>query len=83
MKENEKTRAVIKLMGGLSKGEKSAQEKGWADIADAEKLLGVTNGEMKFSPEAISDLQQPKNLRPLLGQGFFFALRARPFAAAK
>lgn len=44
MEEYEKTRAVIKLMGELSKGEKSAQEKGWADIADVEKLLSVTNG---------------------------------------
>lgn len=44
MEEYEKTRAVIKLMGELSKGEKSAQEKGWTDIADVEKLLGVTNG---------------------------------------
>ena len=43
MEEYEKTRAVIKLMGELSKGEKSAQEKGLADIADVEKLLGVTN----------------------------------------
>ena len=43
MEEYEKTRAVIKLMGELSKGEKSAQEKGWTDIADVEKMLGVTN----------------------------------------
>ncbi len=43
MEEYEKTRAVIKLMGELTKGEKSAQEKGWTDIADVEKLLGVTN----------------------------------------
>ena len=43
MEEYEKTRAVIKLMGELSKGEKSAQEKGWTDIADVEKLLGVAN----------------------------------------
>ena len=43
MEEYEKTRAVIKLMGELYKGEKSAQEKGWANIADVEKLLGVTN----------------------------------------
>ncbi len=43
MEEYEKTRAVIKLMGELSKGEKSAQEKGWMDIADVEKLLGITN----------------------------------------
>ncbi len=44
MEEYEKTQAIIKLMGELSKGEKSAQEKGWADIAEAEKLLGVSNG---------------------------------------
>ena len=43
MEEYEKTRAVIKLMGELSKGEKFAQEKGWTDIADVEKLLGITN----------------------------------------
>ena len=43
MEEYEKTRAVIKLMGELTKGEKSAQEKGWTDIADVEKLLGITN----------------------------------------
>ncbi len=43
MEEYEKTQAIIKLMGELSKGEKSAQEKGWADIADVEKLLGVSN----------------------------------------
>ena len=44
IEEYEKTRAVIKLMGELAKGEKNAQEKGWTDIADVEKLLGVTNG---------------------------------------
>lgn len=43
MEEYERTRAVIKLMEELSKGEKSAQEKGWSDIADVEKLLGVKN----------------------------------------
>ena len=43
MEEYEKTRAAIKMMGELSKGEKSAQEKGWTDIADVEKLLGITN----------------------------------------
>ena len=31
---------MIKLMGELSKGEMSAQEKGWTDIAEVEKLLG-------------------------------------------
>ncbi|MCM1157471.1 MAG: type II toxin-antitoxin system prevent-host-death family antitoxin [Bacteroidales bacterium] len=44
MEEYEKTKAAIKLMGELSKGEKSAQEKGWTDIAEVEKLLGVANG---------------------------------------
>ena len=44
IEEYEKTKAVIKLMGELTKGEKSAQEKGWTDIADVEKLLGVANG---------------------------------------
>ena len=34
IEEYEKTKAVIKLMGELTKGEKSAQEKGWTDIAD-------------------------------------------------
>ena len=43
MEEYEKTRAVIKLMKELSKGEKSSQEKGWADITDVEKMFGVTN----------------------------------------
>lgn len=44
IEEYERTKAVLKLMGELSKGEKSAQEKGWADIAEVEKMLGVTNG---------------------------------------
>ena len=43
MEEYEKTKAVIKLMGELSRCEKSAQEKGWTAIADVEKLLGVAN----------------------------------------
>ena len=42
MEEYEKTKAVIKLMGELHKGEKSAQEKGWTDLAEVEKMLGVT-----------------------------------------
>jgi hypothetical protein len=43
MKEYEKTKAVIKLVGELSKGEKSAQEKGWVDFEDVEKMLGIAN----------------------------------------
>ncbi len=34
MEEFEKTKAVIKLMSELSRGEQSAKEKGWTDIAD-------------------------------------------------
>lgn len=44
MEEYEKTKAVIKLMGELSKGEQSAKEKGWTDISDVEKMLGIVNG---------------------------------------
>ena len=38
IEEYEKTKSVLKLMGELAKGEKSAREKGWTDIADAEKM---------------------------------------------
>jgi prevent-host-death family protein len=41
IEEYEKTQAVIKLMGELAKGEKSAQGKGWTDISDVEKMLGI------------------------------------------
>ncbi len=44
MEEYEKTKAIIKLMGELSKGEQSGKEKGWTDFAEVEKMLGVTNG---------------------------------------
>ena len=44
MEEYEKTKAVIKLMGELSRGEQSAKGKGWTDIFDVEKMLGITNG---------------------------------------
>lgn len=44
MEEYEKTKAVIKLMGELSKGEQSAKEKGWTDIVDVEKMLGIVSG---------------------------------------
>lgn len=43
IEEYEKTKAVIKLMSELSKGEKSAQEKGWTNISEVEKILGITN----------------------------------------
>lgn len=44
IEEYEKTRAVLKLMDELAKGERSAEVKGWLDIADIEKELGVFNG---------------------------------------
>ncbi len=44
IEEYEKTKAIIKLMEELSKGEQSVKEKGWTDFAEAEKMLGVTNG---------------------------------------
>ncbi len=44
MEEYEKTKAIIKLMGELSKGEQSGKEKGWTDFAEVEKMLGVANG---------------------------------------
>lgn len=44
IEEYEKTKAMIKLMGELTKGEQSAKEKGRIEIAEAEKLLGVANG---------------------------------------
>ena len=44
MEEFEKTQAALKLMGELSKGDKSAREQGWIDIDDVESILGVNNG---------------------------------------
>ena len=41
--EYEKTKAIIKLMGELSKGEASAKEHGWKNISDIEKMLGVSD----------------------------------------
>lgn len=44
MEEYEKTQAIIKLMGALSKGEQSGKENGWTDINVVENLLGASNG---------------------------------------
>ncbi len=41
IEEYEKTKAIIKLMSELSKGEKSAQNKGWINLEDVEKHLGL------------------------------------------
>lgn len=43
IEEYEKMQSVIKLMSELSYGEESAKAKGFADISDVEKLLGVDN----------------------------------------
>jgi len=39
--EYEKLTAARKLLGELSKGEKSAKENGWQDISAVEEILGV------------------------------------------
>ncbi|MDD6490516.1 MAG: hypothetical protein PUG48_12035 [Clostridia bacterium] len=39
---DEKTKAVLKLMGELSKGEQSAKENGWTDISEVEKIFYCT-----------------------------------------
>lgn len=44
IEEYEQTRAVIKLMGELAKGEQSANTNGWTDISDVAKMLGISNG---------------------------------------
>ena len=41
MEEYEKTKAIIKLMGKLAEGEKSASEKGWLSDDDVKAMLGV------------------------------------------
>ena len=44
IEEYEKTKAIIKLMGELSRCEQAGKEKGWTDFAEVEKMLGVANG---------------------------------------
>jgi len=44
IEDYEKMQAVFKLMGELVKGERSGNEKGWVQIADVEKELGIANG---------------------------------------
>lgn len=41
MEEYEKTKATIKLMSQLAKGEASVKEGGWIDGSDVEGLLGI------------------------------------------
>lgn len=44
IEEYEKTRAVLKLMSELAKGEQSGKENDWVEFDEVEKLLGVANG---------------------------------------
>lgn len=44
IEEFEKTRATLKLLTELAKGESSAKEKGFIDISTVESILGVNNG---------------------------------------
>lgn len=41
--EYERTKAIVKLMSELNKGEASAKTNGWKDISDVEKILGVSD----------------------------------------
>jgi len=41
MEEFEKTQSTLKLLGELARGEASAKEKGYIDISEVEKLLGL------------------------------------------
>lgn len=41
--EYERTKAIVKLMGELNKGETSTKADGWKDISDVEKMLGVSD----------------------------------------
>jgi prevent-host-death family protein len=43
LQDYEKMQATLKLMGELSKGEKSGKEKGWLSIDEAEANLGIKN----------------------------------------
>ena len=43
MKQYEKTKATIRLLEELARGEKLGREQGWLTIDDLEKTLGVSN----------------------------------------
>ena len=44
IEEYEKMQSILKLMGELKKGERSAEKNGWADISAVERELGIVNG---------------------------------------
>lgn len=43
IKEYERTKATIRLLSELSKGQKSGQESGWINVEELEKSLGVAD----------------------------------------
>ena len=43
IEEYEKTKAILKLMDELSKGEQSVKEKDWTELSEVEKMLGIIN----------------------------------------
>ena len=43
IEEYEKTKAALKLLGELSRGEQSGKEQGWLDFDDVEKMLGASD----------------------------------------
>lgn len=44
MEDFERMQATLKLLGELAKGEASAEQKGYVDISEVERLLGTANG---------------------------------------
>ena len=41
IEEYEKTKAIIRLMGELARGERSGREQDWASLEQAERELGI------------------------------------------
>ncbi len=41
IEEYEKTKAIIKLMGELAKGEQAGKEQGWSSLKQANRELGI------------------------------------------
>ncbi len=44
IEEYEKTKAIIRLMGELARGEQSGREQGWSSLQQAERELGISDG---------------------------------------
>ena len=43
IEEYEKTKAIIKLMGELARGQQSGKEQGWISLRQAERELGISD----------------------------------------